>query len=227
MDCLPTAGKITRISFKSREVSLVQLLILDTVPPSLTPDHSFGGLPIAPIASDFAWPRCKTCNGPMQFLGQLRVPEKPKLVLLFMCQNDPGLCDEWEADAGGNCAIVVSIGRLAEVKAPEDGVTVRETKYGARTVSSCLDSYDAARDEWTNETGRTGREVLGQILGTPAWIQADETPKCNVCGKFMRFLAQLEQGPEWETEMNFGGGGCAYVFDCSCIKHSAKFLWQR
>jgi hypothetical protein len=131
-----------------------------------------------------------------------------------------------EADAGGNCAIVVPTGTLAEVQAPEGGVTMRETRYGARQVTSPLNDYDAAREAWCKESGRKGREVLGQILGTPTWIQADETPKCDACAKPMRFLAQLEQGPEWKTEMNFGGGGCAYVFDCSCAEHSAKFLWQ-
>ncbi|WP_261365043.1 hypothetical protein [Anatilimnocola floriformis] len=40
----------------------------------------------------------------------------------------------------------------------------------------------------------------------------------------MNFLAQLEEGPE--PAMNFGGGGCAYVFDCGCGNHSAKLLWQ-
>jgi hypothetical protein len=162
----------------------------------------------------------------MQFLGQLRIPETPKLVLLFMCQNDPGLCDEWEADGGGNCAIVVPTEKLAEVKAPDGGVTVRNTKYGARQVTSSLDNYDAAREAWIKESGRKGSDVLGQLLGTPAWIQADESPKCDACGRNMRFLAQLEQGPDWKTEMNFGGGGCAYLFDCSCGEHSAKLLWQ-
>jgi hypothetical protein len=162
----------------------------------------------------------------MQFLGQLRIPEKSELVLLFMCQNDPGLCDEWEPDAGGNCAIVVSTKNVGVVTPPQGGVTVRETKYGARQVASSLENYDDAREAWSKESGRAPREVLGQILGEPAWIQADETPMCGACGKPMHFLAQLEQGPDWKTEMNFGGGGCAYVFDCECGTHSAKFLWQ-
>jgi hypothetical protein len=162
----------------------------------------------------------------MQFLGQLRIPETQRLVLLFMCQNEPGMCDEWEADAGGNCAIVMPTVTLAEAQPPEGDATVRKTRYGARQVTSPLDNYDAARETWCKETGGKGREVLGQILGSPAWIQTDETPRCSACGKPMRFLAQLEQGPDWKTEMNFGGGGCAYVFDCACAQHSAKFLWQ-
>ena len=105
-----------------------------------------------------------------------------------MCQNDPGLCDDWEADGGGNRAIVVTTDGLAEVQAPENGVTVRETKYGARQVISPLDDYGAAREAWSKQSGHEGREVLGQILGTPTWLQGDETPTCNACGKTMRFL---------------------------------------
>jgi hypothetical protein len=161
----------------------------------------------------------------MQFLGQVRIPEEPKLVLLFMCQNEPGLCGEWEPDGGGNRAIVVSTHGLAEVQPPGGGVTVREARYGAREVASSLGSYDEARDAWSKEPGRRGRDVLGQILGTPGWVQADETPTCGACGKAMRFLAQLEQGPDSKAEMNFGGG-CAYVFDCPCSQHSARLLWQ-
>src|SRR6266536_2565370 len=67
-----------------------------------------GGVPLLP--PDFAWPLCATCGGPMQFLVQLLsedVPELDHLLLIFMCQNDPGMCDEWEPFAGGNRAFLV------------------------------------------------------------------------------------------------------------------------
>lgn len=204
---------------------MVHLLIADPAPSPLKPDHRFGGLPVVPKGMDFAWPFCKTCSGAMQYLGRLRIPGEEKLVLLFMCQNDPGLCDEWDADEGGNCAIVVQAIGLSVVQPPHEGVTVLQTEYGAQEVESAKDEYDAAREAWSKETGHKIRDIVGQILGQPTWVQADETPTCNACGKPMRFLAQLEQGPEWQTEMNFGGG-CAYVFDCACNPHSAKFLWQ-
>jgi len=62
-----------------------------------------GGLPLAPPG--FVWPLCATCGGPLQFLVQLLpadVPALDHLLLIFMCQNDPGICDEWEPFAGGN-----------------------------------------------------------------------------------------------------------------------------
>ena len=46
----------------------------------------------------------------MQFLAQVRVddvePDAAGLLSIFMCQNDPGLCEEWDPVAGGNRAFV-------------------------------------------------------------------------------------------------------------------------
>jgi hypothetical protein len=166
----------------------------------------------------------------MQYLGRIAIPSgdlpTSHHALLFMCQNDPGCCNEWEPDGGGNSVLIVA-GALAEsAVVPTGGVTLTETAYGTSVVSSQLDNYEAARQAWAESTGNSSREVLGQLRGSPVWIQSDETPTCDVCGNTMRFLAQLEQGPDWRTEMNFGGGGCAYVFECSCAHSVGKFLWQ-
>ena len=204
---------------------MVQLLILELATQNSTHEHCFGGLPTIPAGTDFDWPCCKTCSGPMQFLGRLRIPGIEKNVLMFMCQNNPGLCDEWDAELGGNCAIVLPAKEFAEVQAPREGVTVLETRYAAREASFAGDEYESAREACAKEKGVSPRDVLGQLMGNPSWIQGDETPMCNNCGNRMRFIAQLEEGPDYKTAMNFGGG-CAYVFDCSCRGHLAKFLWQ-
>lgn len=166
----------------------------------------------------------------MQFLGQLRsVPpgsERDDLLLLFMCQNDPGLCEEWDADAGGNAAVAVSADDLRHAQPPSEGVVLRDTCYGAAVLPFAAADYDAARDAWAAANGRSPREVLGQAGGEPAWVQNDETPSCELCGEPMTLVAQLEQGPAAGTEMNFGGGGCAYVFRCRRDALSAKMLWQ-
>jgi hypothetical protein len=166
----------------------------------------------------------------MQYLGRIAIPSNdpsmPRHALLFMCQNDPGCCDEWEPDGVGNSVVIVT-GALAESAiVPAGGVTLRETAYGASVVSSHLDNYEAARKVWVESTGSSSREVLGQLRGSPVWIQSDETPSCDACGNAMRFLAQLEEGLDWRNAMNFGGGGCAYVFECTCATPVGKFLWQ-
>ena len=184
----------------------------------------FGGKPSAP-SNSFVWPKCKSCQGNMQFLGQIQAsPEQ--LLLLFMCQNEPGLCDEWDPNQGGNKVVAVSSNNLQLVSPPEGGETLRATRYGTASVQSDIHNYEEARTQWASVNGKPGREVLGQIGGEPSWLQSDETPTCDSCGNPMQFVAQLEQGPDWQTEMNFGGGGCAYVFRCTCNQNSAKLLWQ-
>ncbi len=187
----------------------------------------FGGKPSAP-PGPFAWPVCRSCEGHMQFLGQLRVPreaESDSLLLLFMCQNDPGLCDEWEADGGGNRVIAVDCGPLALVEPPATGAVSRSVLHGARIDAMEGDDYDEARDAWTDASGTGGREILGQLGGEPAWLQGEEVPACDACAAPMSFVAQLEEGPAYDTAMNFGGG-CAYVYRCRCDRHQAKMLWQ-
>ncbi|GAA5138512.1 hypothetical protein GCM10023339_79590 [Alloalcanivorax gelatiniphagus] len=68
----------------------------------------------------------------------------------------------------------------------------------------------SCRAAWFSETW-----AFRQLFGEPLWLQAEEVPDCDRCGRAMEFLAQLaqlEQGPDWRTEMNFGGGGVAYLF---------------
>lgn len=158
---------------------MINLLITSEVPPD--PDgHCFGGLPVIPIGSRFSWPTCKSCTGNMQYLGRIRVPHETTLILLFMCQNDPGLCDEWAPDSGGNTALVVGIDSLTAVEPPSGGVTSRNTVYGVREVASSHNDYEEARAAWGEQPGHRQRDVLGQLLGAPSWIQADETPACDV-----------------------------------------------
>ncbi len=186
-------------------------------------ETSFGGLPVKNVDERFEWPVCKNCKGPMQFLGKLSTGKG--LEQIFMCQNDPGLCGEWDPDEGGNKVIVTVPENLEAAVKPSKGDTTRNIEYGSTVVEVDSDNYTDALTQWKTENNVEPREFLGQLEGEPEWLQGDERPCCNVCKKPMRFVAQLEQGPDWETEMNFGGGGCAYIFDCSC-PDSVKFLFQ-
>jgi hypothetical protein len=142
----------------------------------------------------------------MQFLGQIHAsPEQ--LLLLFICQNKPGLCDEWDPNSGGNKVVPVIPQNLQLISPPDDGETLRATRYGAVWLQSDKQDYEEARVQWASENGKTAREVLGQMGGEPSWLQNEETPICNFCGNPMQFVAQLDEGPDWKTAMNFGGGG--------------------
>jgi len=201
---------------------MIKLLINKDEPSSIN-ETSFGGSPVKGINEEFNWPRCACCKGYMQFLGKLKTDIG--LEQIFMCQNEPGLCEEWSPNDGGNQIIVTIESNLEYVTPPVGDNLVRDTHYGVTVVEFESNDYDEAREKWSSDNGVSPRQVLGQLLGKPSWIQGDETPVCNDCNSNMRFVAQIEQGPNWETEMNFGGGGCAYSFDCAC-NSKAKFLWQ-
>ena len=202
-----------------------QLLIhLPDSNPTASSDTKFGGLPSAPGGA-LSWPVCKSCRSRMQFLGQLCCSETHELLLLFMCRKEPGECLQFEADSGSNEVLAVTAVDLKLVKAPRGRELVRPTRYGARSVTQESSDYDEARAAWASDHGVSPREVLGQLGGIPFWIQGEEIPSCDGCKKPMSFVAQLEQGPKYETDMNFGGG-CAYVFRCTCAKGGAKMWWQ-
>ncbi|MEU4150044.1 hypothetical protein [Streptomyces sp. NPDC026659] len=60
--------------------------------------------------------------------------------------------------------------------------------------------------------------VLGRL--------GDETPDCPSCATRMTFTAELEEGADFATSVNFGGCGRGYVFHCHPCGEAA-FLWQR
>ncbi|MGU7768858.1 hypothetical protein ACV229_01565 [Burkholderia sp. MR1-5-21] len=208
---------------------MIRLLIDTEAPASPAAVTRFGGLPSIPAHAQFDWPHCASCDGAMQFLGQIALDGDAagRLVLLFMCQNSPGMCDDWDAEAGGNRAVVVAAddaGRVAS--APEGDTVVRDSAYGVQIEDVDAAGYDDARQQWAQQHDGALRRIQGCLGGEPSWLQADETPSCDACGNTMSFVAQLEEGPDHRTAMNFGGGGCGYVFHCGCSEPGAKFLWQ-
>ncbi|MEU3409617.1 DUF1963 domain-containing protein [Streptomyces sp. NPDC006670] len=178
-----------------------------------------GGTPLAPAGT--SWPTCGVCGGPMQFLAQILLDSQSEadgVMAIFMCQNDPGMCDEWSPTSGGNRALIFPATSLQPIAAPEcedeDALHLGAVNAVTLTASPSAD-YSSAREQ----------KVLGQLGGRPAWLQYDETPDCSTCTRPMRLIAQLEEGPHPSTSMNFGGGGSAYAFACAPCSQTA-FLWQ-
>lgn len=203
----------------------VDLLVLDRdVADGPSPDTRFGGLPSVE-RGDFAWPVCRTCGETMQFLGQVRRSTARGLHLVFMCRNDTDDCSPWEADGGANAVRCVGIEDLVVAEAPLGRDVTRGEPYGARIEHVQAAGYDEARTEWAERSAGRRRETLGQVGGETDWLNGDETPGCDHCGERMSFVAQLETGPDYATEMNFAGG-CGYLFECECAGCCGKFLWQ-
>lgn len=187
-----------------------------------------GGTPLVPDA--FSWPSCRTCGGPMRFialvmLDDLGMGASRGMMLIFMCGNAPGMCEEWDATSGGNQALIFAAdGRLVPAAVPADPAAMLDEVSAVQYVTVDAD-YDDARAAWAEHECRPGGDVLGQLGGQPAWIQADETPACAECGRPMGLVVQLEEGHDYRTAANFGGCGCGYGFACQPCG-TAAFLWQ-
>ncbi|MGW3632157.1 hypothetical protein ACWD7F_18670 [Streptomyces sp. NPDC005122] len=97
----------------------------------------------------------------MQFLAHLPVADG--VAAVFFCQNDPGMCDDWDAASGAHRAFLFTDG-LAPVVVPAEG----GTRLGAVT---------ALRPHPAGEP--TEHPALGQLSGEPKWLQDDKTPACT------------------------------------------------
>lgn len=153
----------------------------------------------------------------MQFICKIPLIDEA-LALIFMCQNDPGMCDEWDPNLGGNVVKVVPSHAIEAVQIPTEGNTLLPLELHA-SLSPFEGSYgDALRSDLS-------KRILGKFGGTPDWVQGEETPSCNLCAQPMSFVAQIEQGTDGRSEMNFGGG-LAFLFGCASCHDQSKFLWQ-
>ncbi|MFC0429790.1 hypothetical protein [Kutzneria buriramensis] len=164
-----------------------------------------GGLPLLP--ADTAWPTCSECDAPQQFIAHLPLTDGPALEV-FMCANDPGMCDAWRSGSGAN-AVLLAADDVVPLNPPDTGVTRLDEVTGLSLVVS-----DAVYD-WP-----LPENALGQLGGEPAWLQHDETPRCADCGDATEFAAQLEE----HGSINFGSGA-GYVFVCRPCERGA-FLFQ-
>src|SRR5688572_22261065 len=93
---------------------MIKLLIHDNSKSNVLDDSSFGGLPVTESGKVIGWPRCKTCEAEMQYLGKIKTDIG--LELIYMCNNDPGMCDEWSAKDGGNKVVIINSEKLEFIK---------------------------------------------------------------------------------------------------------------
>ncbi|MEU2244943.1 hypothetical protein ABZ572_36790 [Streptomyces sp. NPDC018338] len=212
------------------------LMIYDGTAPADSDVPRTGGVPLAPAG--FAWPMCDSCcGGPLQFFAHL--PVEDGVLSVFVCQNDPGACEFWDAGSGANRAYLFPREGLQPVAVPETGLTLLPATSAIRTQVVTIDpddtdddddgdelvpdAYDLARSRWKREPGeRFGkqREVLGSFGGSPSYLEDDRLPACPSCAGTMDFAAHLEAGISSETEMNLGGQ-LGYVFVCRACRAGA------
>ncbi|MFF2775620.1 hypothetical protein ACFVU3_11995 [Streptomyces sp. NPDC058052] len=213
-------------------------MIYDGAAPADSGVPRTGGVPLAPAG--FTWPVCgSSCGGPLQFFAHL--PVEDGVLSVFVCQNDPGACDFWDAASGANRVFVFPSEGLLPVTVPKTGATLLPATSAIRihVVTTDLDetdefdetdedgvmpdAYDLARSDWQREPGeRFGkqREVLGSLGGSPSYLEDDRLPACPSCAGPMEFAAHLEEGISSSTAMNLGGQ-LGYVFVCRACREGA------
>lgn len=209
------------------------LMIYDGTAPADSDVPRTGGVPLAPAG--FAWPMCGSCcGGPLQFVAHL--PVEDGVLSVFVCQNDPGACEFWDAASGANRVYLFPREGLQPVAVPETGATLLPATSAIRTHVVTLDpeenydhddlapdAYDLARSGWKWEPEeRLGkqREVLGSLGGSPSYLEDDRLPACPSCTGTTEFAAHLEEGISVQTAMNLGGQ-LGYVFVCRTCREGA------
>jgi hypothetical protein len=168
-----------------------------------------GGLPVGVRLDD--WPRCADCSGAMSSIGQFHHDDErldlgghDRVLTLWQCEHDPGMCETWSADSGANAAIVRYVdGSSAPIEPPESVVVHPEARVTAwvadddgvpaELVDAFFDErrYRELGERWWGAGGMDTR--LG---GVPAWIQsADEGP-----GSPWSFVGQIADGQHLQGE---------------------------
>ena len=156
------------------------------------PSEKFGGLPQGISHGD--WPRCAECGEPMSHIcrfqhheARLHLGGGGRVLTLWQCENNPGLCATWSATSGANAAIVSEEPEDSKVAEPPALTTVvfpeaeihgwveDDDGVPPELVGSYFndDLYLAMGEDWWMRGGFDTR--LG---GVPAWFQsAEEGPR--------------------------------------------------
>src|SRR4051812_23514984 len=136
---------------------------------------SIGGAPRAPMNTK--WPHCKTCEGPMQFLARLPVAGESgsdsQALLLFQCQNQPGMCEEWAPDSGGNAALLVDGSGQDDFPVPRGETQLPKESRLSFVAYDESNEESAAELQYRQALSKRTPVLLGKIGGKPFWVQYD------------------------------------------------------
>jgi hypothetical protein len=162
------------------------------LPPQSTPEDKLGGMPWG--LPSHLWPTCLECGKSQSLLAQfvhhsarLDLGREGRILSVFQCNHDPGMCATWELNSGANACLITEPADLVDGPAllPEDAPVVelearivdwreRDDGVAADTVHQffCAEEFDdlseheAAKPTWSTRLG-----------GVPRWLQSpDEAP---------------------------------------------------
>ena len=214
----------------------LRIAFRETAQPITEPVTKFGGSPV--WIDRPQWPLSRLLGCPMQFIAQIAIDRRifpnsvARMAYIFMTDD---AVDTFDPDAGENAVILqpaaTSIAHAPLYTGPtlepidmEKGIVIhRPAEFAAELspVTEPLFVPGEQRDGWSEEDREKHYQTLAghKIGGSPYFIQYDEFPFED-----WRLLLQLDAGsaPFW---VNFGDGGCGYVFTNADVTQ-AKFLWQ-
>jgi len=220
--------------------------ISSELPPQTGPEDKLGGVP---WGLEGQWPKCADCGKSMSLLAQfLHHPERldlgrdGRMLHVFQCDHDPGMCRTWEGGSGANTCFVTEPEEMRGgiSSFPADKPTVeREVRIVEwRVKEDAVPSADADAFFAEDAYREIPEDLLSKVTsstrlgGVPYWIQSpDEAP-----GDGWHFVGQLDSGysfvtppkthvegvevdqaafegrTHWAPGPNFGDGGVAYLF---------------
>ncbi len=127
------------------------------------------------------------------------------------------LCDRGRPGSGNNHAMVVSARGASPLEPPPAAAHAVGPCYGVRIETTSGDSDDARARITDPEF------VLGRVGGEADPVSR-YVPVCATCGEPMRFVVQLEQGPDIDTAFQFNGA-TAFAYACQrCRGPAAIFV---
>lgn len=184
-----------------------------TSPDSYSPDQiavgQLGGMPVAFPAE--RWPHCSACEGAMSFIAQFNhhpqavdLGASGRTLYIFMCQQDPGMCEDWYADGGANACLLLDhheqqTDTVYTIDAPLQGDTVPIHAWLRRESQlTPQEAHILAHQDYPESMSKEELSALWKkkisgnthMGGIPDWIQgADEGYRPG-----WEFVGQIESG---------------------------------
>jgi hypothetical protein len=181
-------------------------------------EDKFGGKPWGiPVEM---WPRCSECDEAMSFLCQIKhEPQRADLgrdgrvVYLFMCNHNPGMCETWDQDSGANAVVIVEPEKLTNSLTSPPSAAEEEAEF---RVVAWVESK--VEEEWATHVG-----------GVPLFVQGEDEAPPPPFRYILHFADQHFFLDGEETPIpgpNFGDAGCGYLYVRTAGNPEGKFFWQ-
>ena len=165
--------------------------------------EKFGGLPWG-LPTE-RWPLCGECGLPLSHLFTLKhdarhldLGKTGRILLAFMCNHDPGMCETWDMNSGANAVLILEETELRTglTEAPDGGAQTeteafitawRENEDVVPEADEAAFFDDAAHSALRYEV-RDAIYRTTKLGGLPLWIQFPEGPPVPA----FRFVGQFD-----------------------------------